>query len=286
MLKVFAIITCVLLATSGQAQLIKDSLQIEGRYRTFSYYKPIGKNFSLLFALHGSGGNANDMIKAAKKLQAVADPEKVMIVYAEGYKTFWNECRKSANTIANKENINEEAFFTKLIEHLHSRYQIDMKKVFAVGLSGGGQMVYKFGMTMPGKFKAVAAVVANVPTQDNLDCVEAKTPIAIMIINGTADAVNPYEGGEMKAGNLVLGTVRSTEESFKYWATLAGYLEPPLHQVLPDPDTNDDVTIDQYSYLSVGKPEIVLLRVNNGKHEFPKGTDAFMTAWTFFKRQK
>ena len=251
MLKVFAIITCVLLATSGQAQLIKDSLQIEGRYRTFSYYKPIGKNFSLLFALHGSGGNANDMIKAAKKLQAVA-----------------------------------EAFFTKLIEHLHSRYQIDMKKVFAVGLSGGGQMVYKFGMTMPGKFKAVAAVVANVPTQDNLDCVEAKTPIAIMIINGTADAVNPYEGGEMKAGNLVLGTVRSTEESFKYWATLAGYLEPPLHQVLPDPDTNDDVTIDQYSYLSVGKPEIVLLRVNNGKHEFPKGTDAFMTAWTFFKRQK
>jgi polyhydroxybutyrate depolymerase len=273
------------LSFKAEAQLLQDSLLIEGRYRTFSYYKPEGRNFSLMFALHGSGGNAGQMINAAKKFQAQANAEKVLIVYAEGYKTFWNECRKSANTIANKENINEEKFFSELIDHFHDKFAVDPKNVFAIGLSGGGQMAYKFGMTMPHKFRAVAVVVANVPSIDNLDCIESKTPISILIMNGTADEVNPYNGGEMKAGNLILGNVRSSEESFRYWAKLAGYTGEPDHRILPDEDKSDAITIDQFSFAEKGKPEVSLMRVNNGKHEFPVGTDAFFTAWTFFKRQ-
>jgi polyhydroxybutyrate depolymerase len=279
----FFLLIC--LSFKAEAQLLEDSLQIDGRYRTFSYFKPEGRNFSLMFALHGSGGNASHMIKAAEKLQAQANAEKVIIVYAEGYKTFWNECRKSANTISNKENINEEEFFSKLIDHFYEKFAIDTKKVFAVGLSGGGQMAYKFGMTMPNQFRAVTVVVANVPTIDNLDCLESKKPISILIINGTADAVNPYNGGEMKAGNLILGNVRSTEDSFRYWAKLAGYSQEPIHTVLPDDNKSDRITIDQFSFLGKGKPEVSLLRVNNGGHEFPVGLDAFLTAWSFFKRQ-
>jgi polyhydroxybutyrate depolymerase len=279
----FFILIC--LSFKAEAQLLEDSLLVEGHYRTFSYYKPEGRNFSLLFALHGSGGNASHMINAAEKLQAQANAEKVLIVYAEGYKTFWNECRKSANTIANKENIDEEQFFSKLINHFQEKFAIDTEKVFAVGLSGGGQMAYKFGMTMPDKFRAVTVVVANVPSIDNLDCVESNKPVSILIINGTADAVNPYNGGEMKAGNLILGNVRSTEESFRYWTKLAGYTDEPRHRKLPDENISDNITIDEFSFTGKGKPEVSLLRVNNGKHEFPVGLDAFLTAWSFFKRQ-
>lgn len=276
---------CAILSTQTFAQLIRDSLLIEQRYRTFSYYKPKGKNYRVLFALHGSGGNAGDMMRMGEKFQSRAEDEKLLVVYADGYGRYWNECRKSANTVANKENINEQAFFTALIGHLKNRYSIDEKNVFAIGFSGGGHMIYKFGMTMPGVFRGLVAVVANLPTQDNLDCVDSRSPVSIMIVNGTADPVNPYDGGEIKAGNLVLGTVRSTDQTFMYWSNLAGYNGKPDESDVPDAIPTDDVTTHQYSFLTPGKPEVTLLKVSNGKHEAPKGLDVFAEAWKFCKRQ-
>ncbi len=58
-------------------------------------------------------------------------------------------------------------------------------------MSGGGHMPYKLALTMPKKIKAVTAVIANLPDTNNLDCIEVKRPIAVMIINGTEDPLNP-----------------------------------------------------------------------------------------------
>ena len=128
-------------------------------------------------------------------------------------------------------------------------------------------------------------MVANMPTTDNMDCTESKTPIAAMIINGTADPVNPYAGGEMTAAGLTLGNVRSTNESFHYWATLDGYTGEPVKTILPDAEPSNDITVESYTYRKKGSPEVTLLKVINGKHEFPKDIDLFTETWEFFKRQ-
>ena len=106
-----------------------------------------------------------------------------------------------------------------------------------------------------------------------------------MIANGTADALNPYEGGMMQAGSFIMGTVRSTENTFHYWSNLAGYQGKPRKQSLPDNDPADGKIIERYTFDSKGKPEVVLLKIIGGKHDYPNDIDIHVEAWEFFKRQ-
>lgn len=272
---------------SAHATVVTDSLRIDGNYRTFHFVRPETSRpgSSLVFILHGSGGNGLDMMSQTTKLATQAKNENVLLVYPDGYKKYWNECRKAASSLANKEDINEAGFFTALIEYFADKYKIDKDQVFALGTSGGGHMCYKLALTMPGKFAAVAAVIANLPDESNMDCTASGVAIPIMIINGTADPVNPYEGGMMKGGNFVMGTVRSTEQTFQYWAQLAGYNGNPKREHVQDADPNDQKLIERYTYKAAGKPEIVLLKVLGGKHDYPNDIDVHVEGWEFFKRQ-
>jgi polyhydroxybutyrate depolymerase len=201
---------------SANSQVITDSLLIENHYRTFYFNKPkkFDNNTSLVFILHGSGGKGLNMIKSAAKLEEKSAAENVILVYPDGYKNFWNECRKAATSAANVENINENAFFDGMIEFFKKNYKINSNHVFVIGTSGGGHMAYKLALTMPGKFKAITAIIANLPDTSNLDCIESGVPISVMVINGTDDPLNLYNGGDMKIPGTKTNKMnkRDTEE--------------------------------------------------------------------------
>ena len=265
------------------AQVVNDSLLIDGHYRTFHFNLPSKNsvNASLIFVLHGSGGNGLKSMKGTAKLLEVANKENLIILFPDGYLKNWNECRKNAPAAANVENIDENTFFNKMIDYCSTKYLINRQKVFAIGTSGGGHMVYKLAMTMPEKFKAISAIVANLPEANNMDCIDKKMPIAVMIINGTNDATNPYNGGiSAKKKGLVV----STDDTFHYWATVNGYKGTPSMEELPDLEV-DGKTIEKYTFKQNGKPEVVLLKVINGEHNNPKDIDVFLESWDFFKRQ-
>lgn len=269
----------------AQQQLSTDSVLIEGHYRTFHFLKSPKPNATLIFILHGSGGDGPGIRKGAGKLEEKQDQENLLLVYPDGYKRYWNECRKTANSAANLENINENAFFEEMINYFDRKYLINPKQVFAVGTSGGGHMAYKLALTMPEKLRAVTALIASLPDTNNMDCIEKRVPVPVLIVNGTDDTTNPYEGGEVKTGNISLGLVRSTERTFKYWSELAGYTEPPMKELLPDTDPNDKKTIERYTYKRKGKPEVTLLKVVGGHHDYPNDVNVYLEALSFFKRQ-
>ena len=156
-----SLLCCLGSVGSIQAQLIVDSLLIEGNYRSFQFNKPHGlKNgASVVFVLHGSGGSAKDLMERTKNFVKKTAAENVLLVYPNGYKKYWNECRKMASSLANKEDINEEKFFGEMIDYFKKQFKIDTKKVYAVGTSGGGHMCYKLAITMPEKISAVAAII-------------------------------------------------------------------------------------------------------------------------------
>ena len=287
-MKKFTVIILISLSLTARSQLITDSLLIENHYRTFSYNQPAAdiSGGSLMFVMHGSGGSGNDMIARTKKLEAIAATEKLLLVYPNGYLRYWNECRKYSTAIANKENINEEAFFTAMISYFENKYHIDKNKVFASGMSGGGHMSYKLALTMPGKIKAIAAVVANLPDSASSDCVLAGKPLPVLIINGTLDNTNPYNGGEMFVNNTSYGVVRSTENTFRFWSSLAGYKGIATKKILPDNDPSDQRTIESYTFSKKKKPTIQLLKVIGGKHDYPNDIDVFSYVWEFFKKAK
>ena len=268
-----------------QSQLVTDSILIEQYYRTFQYNQPAGniKDGSLLFIMHGSGGSGSDMLKRTKKLEARSAADKLLLVYPDGYQHYWNECRKYSTAVANKENINENAFFNEMIKYFQTKFGISKNKIYAAGFSGGGQMAYKLGLTMPGQVSAIAAMVANMPDSASCDCIMSGKALPVLIVNGTGDEVNPYNGGEMFVNNSSYGVVRSTENTFGYWATLAGYSSTPEKKLLPDNDTGDNKTIEQYAYHQAGKPSVTLLKVIGGKHDYPGDIDVYVYAWEFFR---
>jgi polyhydroxybutyrate depolymerase len=272
---------------SLQAQVIADSILIGKNYRSF-YFDPQRNQkpgASLVFVLHGSGGTGLQMRDATSILAAKQEQENFLLVFPNGYKRYWNECRKMASSLANKEDIDEESFFISMIKYFSSKYKINEDRVFAMGTSGGGHMSYKLAMSIPGKIKAITAIIANLPANDNMDCMHAKEAVPVMIINGTEDPLNKYEGGMMKSGSFIMGKVRSSDQSFQYWAELAGYKGKPVMSKVPDNDPADGKTIERYTYNEQGKPEIVLLKVIGGKHDYPNDIDVHVEGWEFFKRQ-
>jgi len=288
MLKIAALLVSVISFLSATGQPVSDSLLIEGRYRTFHFTQPqtTANNLSLVFILHGSGGTGKEILSRNTRFEQNARIENVLAVYPDGYLKYWNECRKASPFTANQENINDNAFFEAMINYFKMKYKANEKQVFVIGTSGGGHMAYKLAITMPRKIKAIAAIIANLPEITNMNCVESKIPVSVMIINGTKDAVNPYEGGAVDLGNNVnMGHVRSTDSTFQYWAALAGYQGKPVQVNLPDTDPTDGKTIERYTYSQKGKPEVVLLKVIGGKHDYPNDIDVYTESWTFFKRQ-
>lgn len=275
------------IAFHAEAQLMSDSVLIDGKMRSFYFKKSLSANAPLVFVLHGSGGNGKETSIRAQKLVDKANSENMLLVFPNAYKKYWNECRKASPAEANVIDINEEGFFDSMIQYFVKNYAINEKNVFVVGTSGGGHMTYKLGLTMPQKFRALTAIIANLPDTNNLDCGEAKKALPIMIINGTEDKINPYMGGEVILGkNQNMGFVRSTDRTVAYWATLAGYKkEKPVFAQIPDNDPKDGKTVERYTYKKRKKPEVVLLKVIGGKHEYPNDIDVHLEAWEFFKRQ-
>ena len=285
--QIIAFLLAVFSSAAAQAQVLSDSLLIEGHYRVFHFSKPSESLHqpSLIFVLHGSGGDGRGMIKSAATMEQQAHTDNALVVYPDGYKKYWNECRKAAPAQANVENINEQAFFDGMIQYFRKRYTVDANHVFAVGTSGGGHMAYKLALTMPGTFRAITAIIANLPDTTNMDCVVSGKPVPVMIINGTEDPINPYKGGLVILGKMNMGEVRSTDRTLAYWADLAHYQGKPTQVNLPDTDPNDGKTIERYTYQEKGKPEIVLLKVIGGKHDYPNDIDVHTEALAFFMRQ-
>jgi polyhydroxybutyrate depolymerase len=280
------IITSILISICFlvNAQVFVDSIKIDGNYRSFHFQKPEtdAKNYSLVFVLHGSGGSGTQMINRVKSLDPISSKEKFIAVYPNGYKNYWNECRMKATSAANQENINEEDFFKGMIQYFKNQYKINDKNVFAVGTSGGGHMAYKLALTIPASFRAITAIVANLPDTNNLDCPQMLKPMNVMIVNGTEDKTNPYNGGEVILGTGNFGFVRSSERTLQYWSALAGYVGEPVKTMLPDNDPNDKKIIEKYAFEDKAK-KVILLKVVGGKHDYPNDIDVHLYAWEFFK---
>jgi polyhydroxybutyrate depolymerase len=97
------------------------------------------------------------------------------------------------------------------------------------------------------------------------------------------DNTNPYNGGEMFVNNASFGVVRSSDRTFQYWASLAGYSGEPEKKLLPDTDPADQKTIESYTYHQQYKPTVSLLKVIGGHHDYPNDIDVYLYAWEFFK---
>lgn len=257
-----------------------------GRERFFIEYTP--KNLKpgapLLFVLHPSGGDGSSMRDYSNyEFDELADANGFVAVYPDGFENTWNDCRGGSPFSSKAMKIDDVGFIRTLIAHEVEAHGIDRKRVFAAGWSNGAQLAYRLGLEHPEDFAGIAAISASVPVKESLDCGQVDKPIPAMVINGTADPINPYRGGMVNLGGAKLGNVLSSEDTAKYWAGLLGVTSAPQTASLPHVGGRTSVT--SMIWAKEGKPVVVHYSVKNGGHAMPlKGEDldSPVAIWNFF----
>jgi polyhydroxybutyrate depolymerase len=296
--------------TTGR--LLHAEMQWEGRTRSWLTYRPsrLKDPAALVLALPGSGQSAEDLRTATNfGFEALADRNEFLLVYVDAWQEGsllgpeWNDCRKHTSQPAHLEGVDDVGFVLRVLEATAHAVPVDPARVYAAGVSDGGQMAYRLATEHPDRFAAIAAVVAQQPTRENSSCTEPLAPISVLVMNGTEDPVIPYAGGEASFHGLFsAGEVQSAEETISYWKQVNGISGQGTRDELPDRDPEDGSTVVRERWRDAGSGhEVVLYSIMGGGHSIPGGyrgapdfllgvtnrdIDATEEIWAFFERHR
>ena len=254
----------------------------------------------LLVVFHGwMGSPAKVRVETGYEFDRLADRHGFVVAYPQGHEGGWDDCRAASDSAA-RLGIDDVGFVEALVARLTQERNIDPARVFVVGLSNGGQFVFRLALERPELLAGAAVFAASLPAPENLDCTARGTPPPVMIVNGTRDPINPYRGGNASIFGFVdLGPVRSAIGSAAYFAGAGGAGETAITRISPG-DRSDGTWVERSVWQSPGRSEVVLLAVNGGGHVVPqpvyrpprllgRSTTAIngpVEAWSFFRRQK
>jgi polyhydroxybutyrate depolymerase len=249
------------------------SLEHNSRQRSWQAYLPAAQagQPALVLVMHGSLGDGQRIREVTRYgFDVLAERHGFVVVYPDGFERHWNDCRGGADYAANLENIDDVGFLRVLVQRMVREQGVDPQRVYAAGLSNGGQMAYRLGLEAPDLVAGIAAVAANLPTDESMDCEPSGVAVAALVMNGTADPVNPYEGGVVEIyGNTSRGLVTSAAETATYWAELAGYFDDGAHSSWPDRAPDDGTSVQSVDWLQAGRPPVSLVSIIGGGHTVP-----------------
>ncbi|SFZ98408.1 POLY(3-HYDROXYBUTYRATE) DEPOLYMERASE [hydrothermal vent metagenome] len=133
-------------------------------------------------------------------------------------------------------------------------------------------MVYKLAKEYPEMFQAYVAICANLPIKENNDCCDEQKAVNMMIVNGTADKINPYNGGEVLVDDDAnRGEVVSTQHTLQQWKDLLGQESiVETKEIMKKYEEKDDTQVVIYGYRSIELlKKVVLVKIENGGHVIP-----------------
>jgi poly(hydroxyalkanoate) depolymerase family esterase len=193
------------------ARIRQNTVRVGDRDRTYLIYVPanLPQQAALVIVLHGSEMDGARMrLCTGYEFDCLADEHGFVVLYPDGYRRNWNDCRKYATFPAKRENIDDMSFIRTMIKRVIVEQAIDQKRVYVFGYSNGGHMAFRLAMEAPNEIAAVAAIAASLPTPDASSRPQQGRTSRVTLINGTADPINPYQGGTVTLFGLAgRGTV-------------------------------------------------------------------------------
>jgi len=254
--------------------ILNQKIVINETERNYHIYAPNeSKDKPIVVLLHGNRGNFNELV--GKSL--VKSPQKVWLDLAKEHdfivvvpngslgskkKRGWNDCRSDAQGNPKSDDV---LFISQLLDSVKKQYNYDTDRVFVTGISNGGQMAMRLAMEIPEKITAFAAIVASMPVSSK--CSDSKIPISALYMNGTADPILPFNGGQMASKR---GLVKSANESIAYWVSRNGTSSSPIKTTLKDSNKKDNSKVETYKYKNgINNTEVVFYKIINGGHSEP-----------------
>ena len=251
----------------------------QNQQRTYALHTPAIANqaLPLVIALHGSQESGQQM-SAKTGLNQLADQAGFVVAYPDGLKQKWNVSGKAI-----EDNV---VFVHALIDRVQKIRNIDPTRIYVVGLSNGGILAQKIACTDPSKIAAIATVAASLPQQYEATC-QTKTPVSLLMINGTADPIVPWQGGQPPQVHVGRDlSLPSIPEVVNFWHQHnACTAEPSLTQL------NEKVQISSNTHCQ-NDTEVSLITLNGAGHIWAGGSgksqflDATQAVWQFFQHHR
>lgn len=256
-------------ALAGKA--VRGTMTIDGMERRWLCYTPpnMGPGAPLLLVLHGTYQDGEKIrIGTGYGFDRLADRAGFMVVYPDGYKGSWNDCRKGSDTPAKQADLNDTAFLSELVERMRVDAGIDPARVFAMGFSNGGQMGLRLLAERPAMLAGLALVGANLPTPDCSLCNWSKA-VPLLMVHGTEDAIVPYQGGQVSLFGRKRGHVLSSQDTALAFARLAGADAASAHALTTTP-ADPRLPVDLQTWSRDGHVQVALYTVRGGGHVVPQ----------------
>jgi len=281
-----------------------ETIDVNGATRTFKAQLSDAKPAPLVIVLHGNTQTGDDMV-ARTSWPAVAKRERFGVVFPDGLNRAWADLRpnekRALRTPPN--GTDDVAFIAKLIERYVADGHADPKRIYVTGVSNGGAMTMTMVCARADLFAAAASVVMNLTDESAAACHPSR-PVPMLMINGTADPLVPYQGGR-GTSRFAKDGFWSTEKTVEFWRHINGCDAPDAARTdLADGNASDRSTVTRITSTCPQGRDVVLDRVNDGGHRmpgrfadarFPRMVDAMLgpqnhdidgaeEIWDFFKR--
>jgi len=286
------------------AQATAETIEAGGTARTFTAQLPGTRPAPLVIVLHGNTQTGADMA-ALTSWPRVAKHEQFTVVFPDGLNRAWADLRPADKRSGRlpPDGTDDVAFITKLVEKYVGEGIADPKRVYVTGLSNGGAMTNTLICRRADLFAGAASVIMNL-TDEAAETCHPSRPVPMLIMNGTADPLVPYDGGH-GASRFAVEGFWSTEKTVQFWRKLNGCEEKDAASVdLDDRDRSDESTVTRISSMCPAGRDVLLYRINDGGHRMPASfsdtqfarlvtyvfgpqnhdIDAAETIWEFFRK--
>lgn len=265
---------------AANAAVIHSSITVGKDQRSFVAYIPanLKPQAPVVLALHGSYGTGEDMRRqTGYGFEKLADQHGIVVIYPDGYDKNWNDCRKAATYTARQLQMNDVGFMRALIKRFEHSHQINPQQVYAMGYSSGGQMVFRLGIEAPALLAGLGVVAASFPAPDNHDCALPNIAKPMVVINGSSDPMNPYQGGNVALYGLFAsrGNVLSTSQTVDQYRRLAGITSAPVTSTLSTASGFNRTWTQRQLWRSAHGMPVALYTVHQGGHAIPQAQYAF-----------
>ena len=260
-------VSCTQSAEPLQPGDSERKVMVNDQERTYRLHVPPGlgsvQSVPVVFAFHDHFDDSSSM-QLLTGFNDISDKASFLLIYPEGIDNSWNAgtCCGAAGT----NNVDEAAFIRQILADLRTVVNIDTRRIYAMGFSNGGALVYRLACEMSDTFAAVASVGGTLLSSP---CQPSK-PISVMDVHGLKDDVAPYEGG----GDFNSPPV---EELIHTWAQLEDCTDSP--QV----DKENIITHTHYTSCKAGTA-VELYAIEEGEHAWPptEVLDTSQIIWDFF----
>ena len=211
-----------------------------------------------VIVLHGALSSGSYTMRTGGFPQATAR-HGFHAVFPDGIHRQWNDGREDRPGAAD-----DVAFLRALVERLIATRIAEPGRIYLAGISNGGMMSLAMACRSPGLFAAIGTVIATMPARITA-CHLVPTPL--VMINGTADPMVPFDGGPVgQLFHLHRGDVLGAMETARLFATVAGCRSTPTELRLAHRGEASRPGVTKIAWQGCDRAPVTLYRVDGGGH--------------------